>query len=271
MRSDLHLSAPSPLFLEQEAVGAGVLPLKGWFSTYSCGKTVCVPPWDGFACHPNIFSIGIYLKLMFIAFSLFITLRWQTVCHSCSGLWKAYSRFIESITVMPFSLDRRPAFMKLESLLCRLQSYAKQQHRASQFNNFCHQRGHTAQRMTVLLLLLKIVGRFVLHCNSCSSLCIVPVKRNICRGLLPPCEMFGWILLAQQSELYFKYCWLNLALTGQPLPELLLSMCWAGAPPQFQTSSPPAEEQDKSQWTAVYGKVFRVLLHYRSLGQGGIL
>lgn len=96
--------------------------------------------------------------------------------------------------------------MKLESLLCRLQSYAKQQHRASQFNNFCCQRGHTAQRMTVLLLLLKIVGRFVLHCNSCSSLCIVPVKRNICHGPLPPCEMFGWILPAQQSELLVKSC-----------------------------------------------------------------
>lgn len=101
--------------------------------------------------------------------------------------------------------------MKLERLLCRRQSCAKQQHREHQFNNIYHQR---AQRMTVLLLLLNIVGRFIPHCNSCSSLCIVPVKRNVCHGLLPPCEMFGWILLAQQSELHFKYCWLNLALTG---------------------------------------------------------
>lgn len=60
----------------------------------------------------------------------------------------------------------------------------------------------------------ELVGRFIPHCNSCSSLCVVPVKRNICHGLLPPCEMFGWILLAQQSELHFKYCWLNLAVTG---------------------------------------------------------
>lgn len=139
-----------------------------------------------------------------------------------------------------------PAFMKLESLLYRLQSYAKQQHRASQFNNFCCQRGHTAQRMTVPLLLLKIVGRFVLHCNSCSSLCIVPVKRNICHGLLPPCEMFGWILLAQQSGLHFKHCWLNLALTGAApywaVTEYVLSRS-PSTVPNFLFPSRPARQK----------------------------
>lgn len=197
--------------------GAGALPQQGGLSTPSCGRATCLPPQDGAACHPSISTVSspyLLLKSMFTAFSLFIILWWPTVRQQCSGLWKAYSQFIESVTVTPFSRERRPAFMKLESLPCKLQSYAKQQHGTSQFNNFCRQRGHAAQRMTVLLLLLKIVGRFVLHSNSCSSLCIVPVKRNICRGLLPRCEVFGWILLAQQSELHFKYCWLNLALTG---------------------------------------------------------
>ena len=158
--------------------------------------------------------------------------------------------------------------MKVESLLCRHRSYAKQQHRASQFSNFCRQRSRTTQRMTVLLPLLEIVGRFVLRCNSCSSLCIVPVKRNICHGLLPPCEMFGWIPLAQQSELHFKYCWLNLALTGAA-PYWAVTECVLGRSPStvpnLRSPSRPARE---SQWSAVYGEVFGALLHYRSTAQG---
>lgn len=150
--------------------------------------------------------------------------------------------------------------MKLGSLLCRLQSYAKQQHRASQFNNLCRQRGHTAQRMTVLLFLLKIVGRFVLRCSSCSSLCIVPVKRNICHGLLPPCEMFGWILLAQQSELHFKNCWLNLALTGAALYWAVTECVLSRSPstvPNFLSPSRPARQKsmDCSVWRGIQGAI----------------
>lgn len=147
--------------------------------------------------------------------------------------------------------------MKLGSLLCRLQSCAKQQHRARQLNRVYCQR---AQRMTVLLLLLKIVGRFIPHCNSCSSLCIVPVKRNICHGLLPPCEMFGWILLAQQSELHFKYCWLNLALTGAApywaVTDYVLSRSLSTAP-NFLSPCRPARQKsmDCSVWESIQGAI----------------
>lgn len=147
--------------------------------------------------------------------------------------------------------------MKLERLLCRRQSCAKQQHRARQFNNIYHQR---AQRMTVLLLLLNIVGRFIPHCNSCSSLCIVPVKRNVCHGLLPPCEMFGWILLAQQSELHFKYCWLNLALTGAApywaVTDYVLSRSLSTVP-NFPSRFRPARQKsmDCSVWEGIQGAI----------------
>lgn len=152
------------------------------------------------------------------------------------------------------------AFMKVESRLYRLQSYAKQQHRASQFNSFCCQRGHAAQRITVPLLLLKIVGRFVLHCNSCSSLRVVPAKRNICHGLLPPCKMFGWILLAQQSGIHLKHCWLNLALTGAALYWAVTECVLSSSPstvPNFLSPSRPARQKSMvcSVWQGIQGTI----------------
>lgn len=86
------------------------------------------------------------------------------------------------------------------------------------------------------------------------------VKRNICRGLLPPCEMFGWILLAQQSELHFKHCWLNLALTGAApywaVTEYVLSRS-PSTVPNFLSASRPARQKsmDCSVWQGIQGTI----------------
>lgn len=246
VRTDLCVSLSSPLGGKR----LWKLGCSPWSSTPSCRKAV--PPPGEFVCHPNcIFSITAYPKFTFFAFSLFYCALANSL-PLMFGLWKAQSvhRIRNSCALQcrvkaSFHGTGKSALYTPKLCQAAAQSRSLQQHlQPESSKNYCP------------LAFLKIVGRFIPHCNSCSSPCIVPVKRNICHGLLPPCEIFGWILLAQQSELHFKHCWLNLALTGAA-PYWAVTMCWPGASPQFQTSSHLADLQDKSQWTAVSRKVFR--------------